>query len=87
MRWALVEQSDGTIPGPLIVLLAAWLALVFASYGYRGPQNAVVVTSFVLSSVLIAGTIYLMLDMDFPFDGTIQISSAPLERAIAEMQK
>jgi hypothetical protein len=87
MRWALVEQSDGTIPMPLILLVAAWLILVFASYGYRAPQNAVVVTSFVLSSMLIAGTIYLMLDMDFPFNGTIQVSSGPLERAVAEMQK
>ena len=37
--------------------------------------------------MLIAGTIYLMLDMDFPFSGTIQVSSGPLERAVAEMQK
>ncbi len=87
MRWAIVEQSDGTIPVPLIVLLAAWLVLVFASYGYRAPRNAVVVACFVVSSVLIAGTIYLTLDMDIPFNGTIQVSSAPLERALAEMQK
>lgn len=87
MRWALVEQSDGTIPVPLIVLLAAWLILVFASYGYRAPHNAFVMTSFVVSSILIGGTIYLMLDMDFPFNGTIQVSSGPLERAVAEMQK
>ena len=39
MRWALVEQSEGTIPLPLIVLLAAWLVLVFASYGYRAPRT------------------------------------------------
>ena len=87
MRWALVEQSEGTIPAALIVLLAAWLVLVFATYGYRAPRNAVVISSFVLSSALIAATIYLTLDMDIPFDGTIQVSPAPLERAIAEMQK
>ena len=87
MRWAVVEQSGGTIPMPLIVLLAAWLVLVFASYGYRAPHNPVVVASFVVSSVLIAGTIYLTLDMDIPFSGAIQVSPAPLERALAEMQK
>ena len=86
-RWALVEQSEGTIPGALIVLLAAWMVLVFATYGYRAPRNVVVVASFVLSSALIAATIYLTLDMDIPFDGTIQVSPAPLERAMAEMQK
>jgi len=87
MRWALVEQSDGTIPLPLITLLAAWLVLVFASYGYRAPHNAVVVTSFVVSAALIAGTIYLTLDMDIPFSGTIQASPAPLERAVAELSR
>ena len=87
MRWALVEQSEGTIPGALILLLAAWLFLVFASYGYRAPHNAVMVTSFVLSAALIAATIYLTLDMDGPFDGTIQVSSAPLQRAVAELSR
>ncbi len=86
MRWALVEQSEGSIPLPLIVLLAAWLVLIFAAFGYRAPQNAVVITTFVVSSALIAGAIYLILDMDVPFDGTIQVSSAPLDRAIAELK-
>ncbi|MCW5693218.1 MAG: hypothetical protein KIT48_12725 [Pseudolabrys sp.] len=87
MRWALVEQSEGTIPLPLIALTAAWLVVVFASYGYRAPGNPVMTTSFVASALLIAGTIYLTLDMDVPFDGTIQVSPMPLERALAEMQK
>jgi hypothetical protein len=86
MRWALVEQSEGTIPTPLVVLLGAWLALIFASFGYCAPRNAVVGASLVISSLLIASAIYLILDMDRPFDGTIQISAAPLNRAIAEIQ-
>ncbi|MDO9411007.1 MAG: DUF4239 domain-containing protein [Pseudolabrys sp.] len=87
MRWALVEQSEGTIPLPLIALTAAWLVLVFASYGYRAPRNPITSISFVVSAVLIAGTVYLTLDMDIPFDGIIQVSPMPLERALAEMQK
>lgn len=87
MRWALVEQSEGTIPLPLIGLTAAWLVLVFATYGYRAPRNPITSTSFVLSAALIAGTVYLTLDMDLPFDGVIQVSPMPLERALAEMQK
>ncbi|KQY99721.1 hypothetical protein ASD45_02125 [Pseudolabrys sp. Root1462] len=87
MRWALVEQSEGTIPMALIVLMAAWFIVVFASYGYRAPNNPVMTASFVVSAVLIAGTVYLTLDMDVPFDGTIQVSPMPLERALAEMTK
>ncbi len=87
MRWALVEQSEGTIPLPLIALTAAWLVVVFASYGYRAPGNPVMTSSFIASAALIAGTIYLTLDMDVPFDGTIQVSPMPLQRALAEMVK
>ena len=86
MRWALVEQSGRTIPAPLIVLLAAWLALIFANFGYCAPRNPVVVAILVISSLLIASAIYLILDLDSPFDGTIQVSAAPLERAVAEME-
>ena len=86
LRWIIVEQSDGTIPMPLLVLLAAWLILIFASFGYRAPRNAVVVSSLVVASLLVASAIYLILDMDVPFTGPIQVSFAPLERAIAEMQ-
>ncbi len=87
MRWTLVEQSEGTIPFPLIVLVGAWLMLIFASFGYCAPRNAVVVASLLVSALLIAGAIYLILDMDEPFDGPIQISPAPLNRAIAELER
>jgi hypothetical protein len=86
-NWALIEQADGSIPMPLVGLLVAWPVLIFGSFGYRAPRNPVVVTSFFLASALIAGALYLILDMDSPFAGPIQISAAPLHRVIAEMQR
>lgn len=86
LRWIIVEQSDGTIPAPLLVLLAAWLMLIFASFGYRAPYNAVVTSSFVLASMLVASAVYLIMDLDVPFSGPIRVSPAPLERAVTEMQ-
>jgi len=86
-RWILIEQSEGTIPLPLIVMLVLWLMLIFGSFGFRAPRNAVVVGSFVLAAALIAGSLYLILDMDVPFSGPIQISPAPLERALTEISR
>ncbi|WP_246686812.1 hypothetical protein [Mesorhizobium sp. B2-4-19] len=68
-------------------MLHAWLALIFASFGFRAPKNAITLATYVVSAALIAGAIYLILDMDVPFPGTIQISPAPLERALAELQR
>lgn len=33
-----------------------------------------------------AASIYLVLDMDIPFSGVIQISDAPLKRALAQLE-
>ena len=87
LRWIIVGQAEGTIPGPLVVMLVAWLVLIFASYGYRAPRNALVATSFLAASLLVAGAVYLILDMDSPFSGPVQVSAAQLLRAVAEMQR
>jgi hypothetical protein len=86
-RWTLIEESEGTIPAAFIVMLTAWLVLIFASFGYRAPRNAIVVATLVVSAGLIAGSIYLILDMDVPFSGPIQISPAPLVRAQEQLSR
>lgn len=85
-RWKIVEQSEGAIPGPLIGMLVAWMTLIYASFGYRAPRRPMVVGMFTVSALLIAASVYLVLDMNIPFHGPIQISDAPLRRALAEMQ-
>jgi len=87
LRWELVEQAEGTVPLPLLVMLVAWFILVFASLGYRAPDNRLVVCFLVLAAALIGGTIYLILDMDMPFNGLIRISDVPLDRVIAELTR
>jgi hypothetical protein len=86
LRWIILGQSEGTIPTPIVVLLVGWLMLIFASFGYQAPRNLIVVASLVLASLLVAGGLYLILDMDSPFDGPIRVSSLPLDRAVAEMR-
>jgi hypothetical protein len=87
LRWLIVGQSQGTIPTPLVFMVLAWLVLVFASYGFRAPRNALVVTSFLVASLLLAGAMYLILDMDRPFSGPVRVSADPLLRAVTEMQR
>jgi len=86
-RWTLVEQSEGTIPAPLIIVVGVWLVLIFASFGYRAPRNIIVVTALLVAAALVSAAIYLIIDMDVPFSGPIHVSPAPLERVIAEMQR
>lgn len=86
-RWVLIEESEGTIPTAFLAMLVTWLVLIFASFGYRAPHNAVVAITLVVAALLIAGSIYLMLDMELPFSGPIQVSPAPLQRAAEQMSR
>ncbi len=86
-RWVLIEESEGTIPKAFLVVLVAWLILIFASFGYRAPRNAAVVTTLVVSAFLISAAVYLILDMDVPFSGPIKISPMPLLRAEEQMRR
>jgi hypothetical protein len=86
LRWVLAEESEGTIPLPLIVAVIAWLILIFASFGYRAPKNLLVLASFLLASALMAGTLYLAIDMDAPLTGLMQVPGTPLQRVLAEMR-
>ncbi len=86
-RWIMVQQAERSIPRLLLVLLVAWLMLIFAGFGYRAPRNPVVVTTLLVSAALIATSLYFILDMDEPFSGPIQVSQAPLQRTLIEMQR
>jgi hypothetical protein len=86
-RWSLIDESDGTIPTAFIVLLVAWLMLIFGSIGYRSAYNAVAVSTFAAAALLIAASIYLILDMDVPFSGSIQVSPEPLQRALEQLRR
>ena len=68
-------------------MLVAWLMLIFGSFGYHAPRNHIVVATIVVSAALISIAVYFILDMDVPFAGPIQVSPAPMERAIVYMSR
>jgi hypothetical protein len=86
-RWVIVGQSGGTIPMPLIVVMIAWLILIFASFGYRSPRNAVIITTLIVAAFLISASLGLILDMDNPSSGLIQVSDEPLQRVLAQIRQ
>ena len=87
LHWFIVGQSRGTIPAPLVVMVVAGLMLVFASYGLGAPSNPLVVASFLVASLMLTGTIWLILDMDRPFTGVVRVSTDPILRAVAAMRQ
>jgi hypothetical protein len=85
-RWVVVDAAGGTIPMPMIAMVVCWLTLIFATFGYQSPRNAIAATSFVVAALLISAALYLILDMDTPASGLIQASARPLQHALSELQ-
>jgi hypothetical protein len=87
LRWLLFEQSGSAISMPMLVVLVFWLAIIFAGFGALAPRNATVVATLFLCALAVSGAIFLILELDHPFQGLIKISSAPLRNAITHLGK
>ena len=71
------------MPVPFLVILLFWLTITFGSFGLFAPPNATVLTVLVLCAVSVAGAVFLVLEMDAPFQGLLKISGDPLRNAYA----
>jgi hypothetical protein len=84
-RWLALLQRRGSIPVALLFLLVAWLSIIFAAFGLFSPHNNTLIFFFLMCAFSAAGAIYLILEMDTPLDGFINISVAPLREALAHI--
>jgi len=84
-RLLLFEQSGSSISMPFLVVLTFWLSIIFVSFGLTSPRNATVLTTLLLCALAVSGAVYLILELDRPFDGLIRIPSEPLRKALAAL--
>ena len=84
-RWLLYEQEESSVSMPMLIIVISWLAIIFASLGLFAPPNLTVIIALMLAVFSVSGAIFLILDLDSPFDGIIQISSAPMRNALQHL--
>ncbi len=84
-RSLLLEQTAGSIPMPFVVVLVFWLGIIFMSFGLFAPSNSTVIAALFVCALSVAGAIFLILELDRPFQGLMQISNAPLHTALAHL--
>jgi hypothetical protein len=86
-RWLIIEQAQTTLPTAFLGMLIFWLTVLFASLGLLAPRNATTWCSLFVCAVSMAGAIYLILEMNRPLEGAVQISPAPLQKALSVIGK
>jgi uncharacterized protein DUF4239 len=84
-RWQLFAQKGSSIPTPFLVVMVAWLALIIASFALTAPVKPIAVITLLICALAVSSAIFLILELDRPFDGMIQIPSAPLRAALAQL--
>ena len=82
-RWLLFAQSDSSIAMPFLVVVVAWLTVLALSFGLFAPSNGTAVTTLLVTALSVAAALYLVLELDQPFSGLMQLSDAPLRHALA----
>jgi cytochrome bd-type quinol oxidase subunit 2 len=78
------QQAGGSLSWPFFVVLVFWLVMLFAGFGLYARRNATVIAALFVGALTVAGAIFLILEMNRPYSGLMEISSAPIRDALAQ---
>jgi hypothetical protein len=84
-RWTTIEQIGSRFPWAFFIIVVAWQAVIFASFGLYAPRNASVMAALLVAALTLAFPIFMMLEMDQPYGGLVKIPSTSLRVALDQM--
>lgn len=86
-RWLMFAQSNSSGSAVFMTIVVIWLVVVFISFGLLGTPNVTVVVTLLVCALSVSGAIGLIMELNRPFGGIIQVSSEPLLHALDLMGK
>ncbi len=84
-RLLAIQQGNQT-SRPFFIVMIFWLSVLFLSYGVFASPNATVIVAMSVAAFSIAAAMNLIVDMDHPFAGYINVSKAPMQQALEQMR-
>jgi Protein of unknown function (DUF4239) len=86
-RRLMAEQAGGALSWPFFVVLVFWLVVLFVGFGLFARLNPTVFAAYFVGAISVAGAIFLILEMNRPYSGLMQISNAPMRNALEQTGK
>jgi hypothetical protein len=86
-RMLLAAREEPSVVTPLLVAVIVWLSLTFLSFSLFAPSNKIIVITMLVVAVSVSSAIFLIMELDRPFDGLIQISSTPLSNVLEHLSR
>jgi hypothetical protein len=87
IRLLMFEQSGSSISWPFLTVLVFWLCMLFLGFGLFARFNATVTVALFIGSISVAGAIFLILELNAPYEGFMKISDVPLRHALAMIDR
>lgn len=84
-RWRLLGAAGGAVPKVFLAVVIFWLSTTFGSFGLSAPRNGTVTAVFVLSAISVAAAVFLIFELDGPFEGVIRIADAPFRHVLENL--
>ena len=86
-RWLTLAGTAPSVPVPFLVILLFWLTIIFASFGLFAPRNPLVVIVLVVCALSVASAVFLVLELNGPFEGLLKVSGDPLRQAYTHLDQ
>ena len=87
LRVLLLAQSMSSVSKPMLIAVVSWLAILFLSFSLIAPPNATTGVAMVAAAFSVSVAIFLILELDQPMGGMIQVSSEPMRNALHQLEK
>jgi Protein of unknown function (DUF4239) len=85
MRLTLIAQPTDSLSKPFVTVLVLWLCFIFLSFSMSAKANTTLVVVLVVCAFAASSAIYLILELQQPFDGLLQIPNAALRNALGPL--
>jgi hypothetical protein len=86
-RWVVLAGTATSVPMTFLVILLFWLTITFESFGLFSPWNTTVLTVLCVCAQSVASAIFLVLEMDAPFDRLLRVSADPWRYAHSRLNQ
>jgi len=78
LRAFMQAESAPSVSEPMLIVVVLWLVMIFLGFSLIAPPNATANFALIASALCAAGAIFLILELNRPFDGLMRISSEPM---------
>jgi hypothetical protein len=78
-------EGTTNISPPLLAILTLWVSTLFLGFGLFARLNPTVCGSLFIGSVCVSAAVFLILELNSPFAGLMQVSDGPVRYALSRI--